>query len=159
MNNQQYNLKEIIVLFGLDEPRYALPLSSVERVVSSVEITPLPKAPNIVLGVINFQGYVIPVINIRSRFLLSKKDLTIDDQFIIVRTSKRMLALIVDSVEDVIEISQNQFVDAEEAFPFADYLKGAAKTEERIVLISDLEKFLSIEEEQKLDEALSREKQ
>jgi purine-binding chemotaxis protein CheW len=40
----------------------------VERIVRVVEVTPLPKAPEIVLGVVNVQGQIIPVINIRKRF-------------------------------------------------------------------------------------------
>ena len=60
-----------IVVFALDEPRYALPLSAVERVVRAVEITPLPKAPEIVLGVINMQGQVVPAVDIRKRFRCS----------------------------------------------------------------------------------------
>ena len=52
MSNLQPTDQNQIVLFTLDEPRYALPLSAVERVVRAVEITPLPKAPEVVLGVL-----------------------------------------------------------------------------------------------------------
>jgi len=71
MSNHNKKKASNIVLFSLDEPRYALYLSAVERVIHSVEITPLPKAPDKVLGVINIQGEVIPVIDItdsRSKF-------------------------------------------------------------------------------------------
>ncbi|MBF8302857.1 MAG: cheW40H-4 [Candidatus Dadabacteria bacterium] len=60
-------LNQLVVL-TLDEQRYALHLSAVERIVRVVEVTPLPKAPEIVLGVVNVQGQIIPVINIRKRF-------------------------------------------------------------------------------------------
>ncbi len=50
-----------LVAFTLGEQRYALPLTTVQRVVRMVEVTPLPKAPEIVLGVIDFQGNIIPV--------------------------------------------------------------------------------------------------
>ena len=53
------------IAFSLDAQRYALPLASVERVIRVVEITPLSKALDIVLGVVNVQGRVIPVINLR----------------------------------------------------------------------------------------------
>jgi purine-binding chemotaxis protein CheW len=60
-------LNQLVVL-TLDEQRYALHLSAVERIVRMVEITPLPKAPQIVLGVVNVQGRIVPIVNIRKRF-------------------------------------------------------------------------------------------
>lgn len=144
-----------IVLFSLDEPRYALYLSAVERVIRASEITPLPKTPKIILGVINFHGEIIPVIDIRKRFNLFSRELKLEDRFIIARTSKRLVVLVVDSVEGVYELEHHQFIAAGEAFPFTDYISGVAKIETNIVLINDLEKFLSLDEEKILDKALS----
>jgi purine-binding chemotaxis protein CheW len=155
MNNLKNIDNQKIVLFSLDEPGYALNLSAVERIIRAVEITPLPKAPDIVLGVINFQGEIIPVIDIRKRFHLQSHEINLENQFIIARTSKRFVVLVVDSVVGVYELNDNQVVDAEEAFPYAGYLSGVAKIETNIVLINDLEKFLSLDEEQKLDKALN----
>jgi purine-binding chemotaxis protein CheW len=53
-----------LVVFTLDEQHYALHLVAVERAVRMVEIALLPKAPKIVLGVINVQGRIIPVVNL-----------------------------------------------------------------------------------------------
>jgi purine-binding chemotaxis protein CheW len=144
-----------IVVFSLDEPRYALDLSTVERVVRAVEITPLPKAPEIVLGVINLQGRVVPVVDVRKRFRLPGREVNIDDRFIISRTSRRLVALVVDDVTGVQRLGNREIVSVEQALPFAEYIKGVAKMEEDLVLIYDLDRFLSLDEEQKLDEALS----
>ncbi len=146
--------KEKIVLFSLDEPRYALHLSVVERVVMAVEIIPLPKAPEIILGVVNYQGLIIPVIDIRKRFRLPFREISLEDQFIIAKTAKRFVILVVDSVSGVYELDKYQIVDTAEAFPYTVYLSGIAKVDTNIVLISDLEKFLSLDEEQILDEIL-----
>ena len=148
-----------IVLFSLDEPRYALYLSAVERVVRAVEIIPLPKTPDIVLGVINFQGEIIPVIDIRKRFHLASREIALEDQFIIARTSKRFVVIVVDSVDGVYDLEQYQITDAEETFPYTDYLSGIANIETNIVLINDLEKFLSLNEQNVLNEALSGDKE
>jgi purine-binding chemotaxis protein CheW len=139
-----------IVLFTLDEPRYALPLSAVERVVRAVEITPLPKAPEIVLGAIDAQGRVIPVVDVRKRFRLPTREMDMDDRFIIARTS-----LAVDSVIGIRTLADGEVVSAEQALPFAEYLRGVAKMEDGIVLIYDLDQFLSLDEEHMLDAALS----
>lgn len=156
MENLRKDNENKIVLFSLDEPRYALYLSAVERVIRAVEITPLPKTPKIILGIINFQGKIIPVIDIRMRFRLLSKGISIEDQFIIARISKRLVVLVADSVAGVYEINPQQILNAEETFPYTDYISGIAKIEGNIILINDLEKFLSLDEEQVLDEALTR---
>lgn len=148
------NEKEKIVLFSLGEPRYALYLSVVEKVVLAVEIIPLPKAPDIIFGVVNYHGNVIPVIDIRKRFRLPYREITLDDQFIIAKTSKRLVILVVDSVSGVYELDKYQIVDTAEEFPFTTYLSGITKIDTNIVLINDLEKFLSLDEERKLEGVL-----
>jgi purine-binding chemotaxis protein CheW len=83
----------LAVVFTLDERRYALYLPAVERVVPAVEVTPLPNAPEVVLGVINVQGRIIPVINVRKRFGLRERDIEPNDRFILARTSRHVVAL------------------------------------------------------------------
>ncbi|MBU0474489.1 MAG: chemotaxis protein CheW [Bacteroidetes bacterium] len=148
-----------ILVFSLDEPHYALYLSEIERVIRSVEIIPLPKAPDVVSGVINFHGEIIPVVDIRNRFRLPSRDINLDDRFIIARTSKRLVVIIVDSVDGVFELDSNQIVDAGVTFPYTEYLSGIAKIENVIVLINDLENFLSLDEHKKLNKALSGDKE
>jgi purine-binding chemotaxis protein CheW len=145
-----------IVLFTLDEPRYALLLAAVERVVRAVEITPLPKAPEIVLGVINAQGRILPVLDIRKRFRLPTREISVDNRFIIARTKQRQVALVVDSVAGVHELTEREIVNAKQALPFAQYLKGVAKLEDNLVLIHDLDQFLTLDEEQVLDGTLAK---
>ncbi len=147
--------KQQILVFTLDEPMYALPLSAVERVVRAVEITPLPKAPGIVLGAINAQGRVIPVVDMRRRFRLPAREMLPDDRFIIARTARRLVALAADDVAGVHECSPGEMVIAADALPFAGYLQGVAKLEEGLVLITDLDAFLSLDEESLLDAALA----
>ena len=155
MSDFQQTDRNQIVVFSLDEPRYALNLSVVERVVRAVEVTPLPKAPEIVLGAINSQGRIIPVVDVRKRFRLPAREMDVDDRFIVARTSKRLVALAADSVIGVRTLADREVVSAEQALPFAEYLQGVAKMEDGIVLIYDLDQFLSLDEEQVLDTALS----
>jgi purine-binding chemotaxis protein CheW len=144
-----------IVVFVLDMPQYALPLSAVKRVVRAVEILPFPKAPDIVLGMINVQGQVIPVVDVRKRFRLKSREMGLDDRFIIAQTSKRTVAVVVDSVVGIHELADGEMVAAGQILTFADYMQGVAKLEDGLVLICDLDKFLSLDEELALDDALS----
>ena len=143
-----------IVLFTLDESRYALPLSAVERIIRAVEITPLPKAPEIVLGVLNMGGRIIPVMNVRSRFRLPLRKIGMDDRFIIARTPRRLVALAADSVLGISTLADADIVSAKQALPFAEYVQGVAKLDGNLVLIYDIDQFLALEEEQLLDAAL-----
>ncbi|MFA6572530.1 MAG: chemotaxis protein CheW [Bacteroidota bacterium] len=156
MNKIQNRESSKIVVFSLNEPRYALYLSAVERVVRAVEITPLPKVPDIVLGIINLNGEIMPVIDIRKLFRLPSSVINLEDQFIITRTSKRHAVLVVDAVIGVYDIAHHQIIDAEDAFPYTNYISGVTKIETNIILINDLEKFLSLDDEKKLSEALSK---
>ena len=155
MSSLQFKEDMQIVVFTLDEPRYALNLSVVVRIVRAVEITPLPKVPKIVLGVINMQGQVVPVIDIRKRFRLPEREIKIDDRFIIAQTSKRLVALVADDVLGVQRLGNRRIASAEHDLPFAEYIKGVVEVGEDLVLIYDLDQFLSLDEERKLGEALS----
>ena len=143
------------VVFALDELRYALPLSAVERVVRSVEITPLPNAPAIVQGAINVQGKIIPVVNIRERLQLPAREMSCNDHFIIAQTKRRNVALVADYVAGIRELADRDMVSAGQSLPFVEYLQGVAKIEDNLILIYDLDSFLSLEEEQTLDNAIS----
>jgi purine-binding chemotaxis protein CheW len=144
-----------IVIFTLGEPRCALPLSRVEKVIRAVEISPLPKAPDIVLGVINNAGVLIPVIDVRRRFRFPQRELSIDDRFVIAKTAKRLVALIVDAVDEITELTDEELVPAEADLPFAEHLKGVAKIKGNLIMIYDLDQFLSLDEEQSLSSAIS----
>lgn len=143
-----------IVVFTLDEQRYALYLSAVERVVRIVEITPLPESTDIVLGIINLQGRIIPVVNIRKRFNLPEREIEVSNQMIMAHTSKRVLALLVDAVEGIVERPEQEVILAEKILPEIEYIEGVVKLEDGLILIHDIERFLSLEEERKLEDAM-----
>lgn len=144
-----------LVIFRLDDRRYALPLSVVERVIRAVEITPLPKAPEIVLGVINLRGRIIPVVNLRRRFRLPERDLRLSDHFIIALTSRRVIALVVDAVTAVMECPGEAVTPAGDVLPHLEYVAGVVALADGLVLIHDLDQFLSLDEEEALHRALS----
>ncbi|MCK4359952.1 MAG: purine-binding chemotaxis protein CheW [Candidatus Cloacimonetes bacterium] len=150
------NNKKKLVVFTLNDQCYALYLSVVGRIVRMVETTPLPKAPEIVLGVINVKGQIIPVVNIRRRFSLLEREIDLSDQLIIAQTPRRAIALIVDSVSGVIEFSEQDIITAEKILPGMEYIEGVLKLKDGMILIHDLDRFLSFEEEKMLDYAMKK---
>lgn len=143
-----------MVGFGLDGQNYAVHLVAVERVVHVVEVAPLPQAPEIVLGVINFSGRVIPVVNMRQRLRLLPRETGLYDHLIIARTSKREIAFSVDRVTGVLEYPETEIVAADRIVPGLEYLEGVLKLQDGLIFIHDLERFLSLEEEKSLSKAM-----
>lgn len=142
------------VVFVLDAQRYALRLSSVDRVVRVVHITPLSMAPAVVLGVVNVQGRVIPVISLRRRLGLPEREIALTDQLIVAHTARRPVALVADGVTDVLECSEQSLDEARGILPGVEHLTGVVKLKDGLVLVHDLDTFLSLEDDSSLNRAL-----
>ncbi len=143
-----------LVALTLDEQHYALPLPAVERVVRAAQVTPLPRAPEIVLGIVNARGRVIPVIDVRKRFRLPERRLALTDRMVIARSARRPVALIVDAVTGVLAYSEQAAVGARDIAPGLEHVAGVVKLEDGLILIHDLDEFLSLGEETALDRAM-----
>ena len=148
-------MERSLVVFSLDNQRYALALDRVQRSIRVVAITPLPEAPAIVLGIIDLGGVVIPVIDIRMRFRHPPREVRLSDHLIVATAGKRTVALLVDETKGVIEVSPESYAPAGAILPRLEFLDGAMKLEDGLILIHDLERLLSLEEETVIDRALS----
>jgi purine-binding chemotaxis protein CheW len=145
-----------LVVFLLNGQRYALPLSVVVRIVRAVEVTPLPNAPAIVFGAISLQGNVIPVLNVRKRFQLPEREVGINNQFLIARTERRTVALVVDEAQGMIECESSEVIRSNRISPRLEQFQGVVELDDGLVLIHDLETFLSLDEAHALDDAMGR---
>lgn len=143
-----------LVVFTLDDQQYALNLVCVERVVHAVEVTHLPQAPDTVLGVINFEGEVIPVVNTRKRLGLPEREIELQDLFIIARENDRTLALVGDEVKPVLEMADEQVVTSEKVLSATGYVQGVAKVDEGMVIILSVSRILSAAEHDKLQKVI-----
>ena len=143
------------LLFTLDAGRYALSLEVVERVVPALELTPLPNAPDIVQGVFNLQGRIVPVMNLRRRFGLPERAIELSDHLIVAQTSGRTVGLVVDDTQGIVETAAAEIVPADAFLPELPYVRGVIRLQSGIVLIHDLARFLSLPEARRLDSALA----
>lgn len=143
-----------LLVFTLDSQRYALRLDTVERVVRAVAVTALPDAPEIVLGIINVQGRIVPVIDMRKCFNLQEKQLCVSDQFIITSTARRTFALAADAVFGVVECPTGGVVSTEDILPHMERVEGVMILTDGMVLISDIGKILSLDDEAALADQL-----
>ena len=143
-----------VVVFTIAGQRYGLRLGAVERVLPAVEVVPLPRAPEVVLGVINLQGRIIPLVDIRSRFGLPAREIDLADHIIVARSARRTVALLAERVEGPGAYSEEETIPAAAVLPGTPYLEGVVALPDGMVLIHDLDAFLSLEEEAALTSAL-----
>ena len=143
-------------MFCLDKGRYALPLAAVDRIVRAVQVTAIPLAPDIVLGAIDVEGRVLPVFNIRRRFRLPERTIEPANHFLIARTAQRTVVLVIDAAQGVLERPATAMIDATSIAPDLRHLQGVIQLEDGLVLIHDLEHFLSPDEARQLDEAMNQ---
>lgn len=120
-NGNLQSLPHRIVTFHLNGQLYALPLQYVERAVRMVAITPMPDAPAGVFGIINMAGTLVPVLDLRSCLGLQGKAPSINDSLLIARVHGQMMALAVDEVCAVLELSAQRF----EMVPGTEHCAGA----------------------------------
>ena len=145
-----------LILLEVDGQTYALHLEAVDRVLRMVAVTPLPGAPDAVEGVINIQGEVVPVVSIRRRLGLMHRAAAVSDGLVLAHARKRRLAIVAESVLGVVERPADAVVSVGELARGIQHIEGVLKTSDGLVLIHDLDRFFSPEEEQSLDLALEK---
>jgi len=143
-----------LVIFALDGQRFAFPLASVQRVLSMVAPAPLPEAPAIALGVINLHGLIVPMLDIRRRLGLPRREYGPADRLVVARSSRRLLAIPVDEALGVTEVATGSVIPPEAILPGIGRVAGVAPLADGLLFIHDLDSFLSLDEEQGLTSAL-----
>ena len=143
-----------ILVFRTEDRFHALFLDAVEKVELSVEVAPLPEPPRIVLGVIDWRGTILPVLSMRRRLHLPERPIAVDDRLIIVHSSSRRFALLVEEIVRVASISDEDTTAAEVLWQGMESIAGAVKIGTDIVLIHDLDSFLDEPGEIALEGAL-----
>lgn len=141
-----------LVVLELDELRLALPIAAVQRVFRAAEVCALPAAPDVILGAIDVHGRLLPVVNLRRKLLRRDREITPTDCFVLARTERQALVLVVDAVEGVVHRSQADIAMR----GGSDQFDGVLKLEDGLAVIYDLERFLTAQEEQAVQAALAR---
>ena len=132
-----------LIIFQIDSKQYAVESSIVQRVVQIVQITPLLDEPDPIAGVINLHGRVIPVFKLRVLLSSLKKELDINDQFIIVNHKEHMIALWVDNVMGLFKCESSDQTSSKDIYENLHYVKGTILCDNKIVPHLDLETLLS----------------
>lgn len=144
-----------LLTFELSDRLFALPARLVREVARTVALASLPKAPPIVEGVINVRGALVPVLDIRQRFGLPSRPITLDQHLIIAHTGPRLVALRVDRALDLVVVDKDVIETAALVAPGVEYVAGIAKVADGLLVIHDLEAFLAFDEAREVDAAVA----
>ncbi len=144
-----------VLLFTLDDHRYGLPAEDVRELVRAARLTPLPRAPAIVEGLLNLRGDLLPVLDLRRRFRHPPRPLSPLNHFIVARAGARHVVLRVDRAEGLRVLAPGEWDPSPRELPGVGYVAGAAKLADGLVLVHDLRSFLSEAESLELDAALT----
>lgn len=148
-----------VVVFRAGAHCCGIAVHSVECVVPVVAIDPVPGAPRAVLGVVNFHGTVVPVVDPRRRFGERGRELELGQKLIFVHTPTRLVALLSDRIEDVEEIAAELIASMEDFVPGASKLKGSAARKDGLIFVHDPGLLLTQSEEKRVDAAMQRRQQ
>lgn len=144
-----------LTVFGIDSRRYALPVEASERVLPMVAISPLPGAPDVVVGAINLHGEIVPVLDVRRRLGLAPHEYGPEARLLVARSRLRIVALVVDEVFGVTDVDVSAVAPPERVLPGIEHVSGVAAVADGLILIQDLDRFFSLEEERRLDASLA----
>ncbi len=153
-----------LVTFLVGSEEYGLEISGISEAVRPLKITPLPRMPEFVEGVVNLRGVIIPIVDLRRRFALS--DIVNNPRkmrMLITRGAfagipgrdRELLGLVVDGVNDVLLMPRKEIAPAPEAARGnnAGFITGVGKTGDRLIILIDITKILSQQERSALAEA------
>ncbi|TIH12373.1 chemotaxis protein CheW [Marinifilum sp. JC120] len=141
-----------LVTFSIGEEEFGVDILKVQEIIRTMEITKVPRAPQFVEGVINLRGKVIPIIDLRSKFGLQFREHDQHTRIIVIEISDMIVGFVVDSVSEVLRIPAST-VEPPPAVVSgleSEYISGVGKLEDRLLILLDLNRLLSNEEQEQL---------
>lgn len=134
--------------FILRGEEYGLEILKVQEIIGMMDITPVPRTPDFIRGVINLRGKVIPIIDLRLKFGMEAAAQTDQTCVIVVQAHGVQMGIVVDQVSEVLDIAAEDIEDAPSfgADVNSDYILGIGKSEGRVKLLLDIDRVLTTED-------------
>ncbi len=142
-----------LVSFKIGDEEFAVDILKVQEINRMFEVTRVPNAPEHIEGVINLRGKVIPIIDLRSRFGMARKDKDKNTRIIVVEVSGKIVGFVVDAVREVLRIPKSITEPTPKIATSVatDYITAVGKLDDRLLILLDLDKVLSVQEKKDLE--------
>jgi purine-binding chemotaxis protein CheW len=138
--------------FKLEDEVFALDIGKVREVLDFTAVTKVPQTPDFMLGVINLRGSVVPVVDMRLKFGMTRTETTVNTCFIIVEIEidgeTTILGALVDSVQEVMDLDPDQIEPPPRIGTRLKtrFIKGMGKRDNQFIIILDIDKVFSADE-------------
>ncbi|MBF0271362.1 MAG: chemotaxis protein CheW [Magnetococcales bacterium] len=145
--------------FHLDREVFAIDISKIKEVLEFSAVTKIPRTPDFMCGVINLRGSVVPVVDLRLKFGMSKSEKTVNTCIIIIDVIQEegttVIGAMADSVKEVVELDPNQIEPAPKIGTGlrTDFIRGMGKQGNHFVILLDTDKVFSAAELSLLQDA------
>ena len=141
--------EERVITFRLNEELVGIDINDITKITKDVEITPVPKTKNYILGVMNLRGNIIPVVSLKKMFQLEDKEEDYDHPVVIVvETDLGQIGVTVDNIEGAVKISPDDIqpppMNAIGIDP--EYIKGVVMLTEELLILLDIKKIFKKED-------------
>ncbi len=139
--------QEHLVTFFLASEEYGVDVRLVQEIIRVTEVTPVPRAPAAIKGVINLRGRIIPVVDLKRRLGLGEVVENRLARIVVVKVKDRLIGLLVDGASQVLKVPVSIIEAAPEEVVEIDanFIRGVAKLEKRLIILVDLPKILGVE--------------
>ncbi len=146
--------EEQYVVFKLMDEEYGINIMNVSEISPYQEIAKIPNVPNFVEGIINYRGNVIPIISLGKKFGMDDTEVDNNTRIIVINIQDKQIGFIVDEASQTIKIDDSQ-IDPASSIPSSinmKYINGVGKVDNRLIILIDLEKVLTDEEREEIQE-------
>jgi len=131
--------------FQLGEELYGVDILRVQEIKGYTTVTKIPNTPSYIKGVLNLRGTIVPIVELRTTFGMETIDYTMFTVIVVVVVRDRIMGLVVDSVSDVLNISQKDIQASPEFGTKVDvsFLNGIGKSGDKLVALLNIDRLLS----------------
>jgi purine-binding chemotaxis protein CheW len=135
---------EIWVTFTLDNEIFSLPVSVIHEILRVSTITKVPHAPEPVRGITNMRGRVLPVVDLRIRLGMKAIEANNATRILVVESKKRLIGLLVDSVQQVMRLSTKGIepLNPDVMTAQADYISGVFYLQDNLIFLLNVDRLL-----------------
>ena len=144
-----------LVAFRLGDDHFAADVHAVERVLRYAQPTFVPDMPDYIEGVMDYQGRVVPVVNLRRRLEMPAMEIRSETRILILNVTGEWIGVVVDSVTEVAPFDPSAVSPPPKLFRglAGEYLKGIVRRGDRLVIYLDVAELLSTTERIALQDA------
>lgn len=142
-----------LVTFRLGSGEYAIDIMQAKEIIKMEKITLIPNSPSYIEGVINLRGNIIPIIDLKKRFLLEDSEGEKNSGIIIVKIDDIDMGIIIDSVSKVVSMSNSDIQPTPPVFLGIGqkYIKGVGKLDDKLLVILDLARLFTSDDENNIE--------